>query len=99
MLYYVVIKVDNALFMVGKHGVNWPSCSTLTTTGNSTHKLLTEIQEPMAKRAISPWVTAALLHQLPDMVAPIPAKGSTKTRGNLGHLSTHSKHMLGNYGG
>lgn len=48
---------------------DWPSGSTRTTTGSSTHRLLTETHEPMAKRAISPWVTAAPLHQLPDMAS------------------------------
>lgn len=56
---------------------HWPSGSTLTTTGSSTHRLLTEIQEPMANRAISPWVTAALLHQLPHMV-PLNRANTTK---------------------
>lgn len=46
---------------------HWPSGKELTTTGSSTHKLLTEIQEPIANKATSPWVTAVLLHQLPNM--------------------------------
>lgn len=47
---------------------HWPSGNMLTTTGSSTHRLLMEIQEPIANSATSPWVTAVLLHQLANML-------------------------------
>lgn len=78
-----MLWISRGKVKAGKRGVvgasyNLPSGSTPTITGSSTHRLLTEIQEPMANRAMSPWLTAALLHHPPDMVALSPANSTEK---------------------
>ncbi len=73
---------------------HWPSGNILTTTGSSTYRLLTEIQEPIANRAISPWVTAALLHQLPHMVPLTPAKRRKECEGEPFNFVGHKQYVL-----